>query len=232
VTSVAEHAFEPIRGLPEDLPEGEVILWQGAPVPASLAIRAFHLKALAAYFGLLAAWRGGALAMDGAPAIEAVAGAAWLVLLGAAAGLICGLFGYFAARTTVYTITNRRLVFRVGVALPLTLNIPFRAIHSAGVRVHGDGTGDIVLSLTPPHKIAYLMLWPHARPWRFSRPEPMLRSLKDPAVVAQLLSRALAGAALLPSSTVPVVQADGGAMAPAGGEGSATSAAPRAAAAA
>jgi hypothetical protein len=29
--------FEPIRGLPEQLPEGEHILWQGAPDPRVLA---------------------------------------------------------------------------------------------------------------------------------------------------------------------------------------------------
>ena len=29
--------FEPVRGLPEALPEGEHILWQGSPVPGRLA---------------------------------------------------------------------------------------------------------------------------------------------------------------------------------------------------
>ena len=35
---------------------------------------------------------------------------------------------YFNARATVYTITTRRLVMRIGVALPTTFNLPFKQI--------------------------------------------------------------------------------------------------------
>ena len=34
-------------------------------------------------------------------------------------------------------------------------------------------------------RIAYLHLWPHARRWRFSKPEPMLRCIPDPVHVAE-----------------------------------------------
>ena len=44
-----------------------------------------------------------------------------------------------------------------------------------------------MLSLAGSDRIAYLHLWPHARPWRLKRTEPMLRALADaPAVAAQL----------------------------------------------
>jgi hypothetical protein len=44
--------------------------------------------------------------------------------------------------------------------------------------------------LLPPDRIALLHLWPHARPWRVSRPEPMLRCVPDAAAVARLLTQA------------------------------------------
>ncbi len=60
------------------------------------------------------------------------------------------------------------------------------------------------MQLAEGDSIAYLHLWPHARPWRAARPEPMLRCVPQAAQVAQLLSQAWSqetGAAAL-SSTV------------------------------
>ena len=44
-------------GLPERLPEGETLLWQGRPSWRQLALRAFHVREIAIYFALLLAWR-------------------------------------------------------------------------------------------------------------------------------------------------------------------------------
>ncbi|MGZ2821903.1 photosynthetic complex putative assembly protein PuhB, partial [Pseudomonas aeruginosa] len=82
------------------------------------------------------------------------------------------LLGYLAARTTVYTITSRRLVMRIGIALPMTLNLPFKVIASAAARINSDGTADIPITLVPPNRLAFLILWPHCRPWTLRRPEP------------------------------------------------------------
>ncbi len=51
--------FEPVPGLPEALPEGEHILWQGAPDARHLARDAWGLRWVAGYFVLLAVWRVG-----------------------------------------------------------------------------------------------------------------------------------------------------------------------------
>ena len=48
-----EHEFEPQFGLPERLPAGERILWQGSPDFRALARNAFHLRKLALYFSVL-----------------------------------------------------------------------------------------------------------------------------------------------------------------------------------
>ncbi|MDZ7712682.1 MAG: hypothetical protein U5L06_06050 [Rhodovibrio sp.] len=48
--------FEPIPGLPKRPPEGEEILWQGAPSARSLGRFLFNLRLIALYSGILAAW--------------------------------------------------------------------------------------------------------------------------------------------------------------------------------
>jgi len=49
--------FEPVRGLPEKLPEGEHILWQGAPDVRALAREALGVRWVAGYFAILTIWR-------------------------------------------------------------------------------------------------------------------------------------------------------------------------------
>lgn len=189
---VFEHENEPVPGLPEALPEGEAILWQGAPNWGGIARRALHLRGMAMYFALLGVLRGTAMAAEGVPLGEAVWGGLVMLLVGAVPiGLLAG-FAVLSARTSLYTITNRRIVMRVGVALPMTINLPFALIDKAGVKRHTDGTGDITVSLVPPHRVAWLAVWPHTRSFHVAKPEPTLRALTDSDAAAQILSRALA----------------------------------------
>ncbi|MBT5209757.1 MAG: PH domain-containing protein, partial [Halieaceae bacterium] len=51
--AVREYEYEPINGLPENLPEGESIVWQGAPRWTALANRVFQVRTLALYFAAL-----------------------------------------------------------------------------------------------------------------------------------------------------------------------------------
>lgn len=189
-----EHEGEPVLGLPERLPGGERLLWQGSPRWQSLATRAFHVRALAAYCLILAAWRVGSGLHDGQSLGDVLFGTLFLVpftLL--ALGIPTGL-AWLYGRSTVYTITSRRVVIRCGVALPLTLNLPFRVVGSAALREFPDGTGDLPLALAGGERIGFIFLWPNVRPWRLARPEPMLRAVPDAGRVADILAQALAGA--------------------------------------
>ena len=183
--------IEPVRGLPETPPEGERILWQGRPAWRSLARRWLRTRWVMGWFALLLAWRAGALWAAGAPSVEILAVAVWLAGLGAAAVGVLSLLAWITASNTVYTITNRRVAMRIGVALTVTLNLPFRWIASADLRAHPDGTGDIPLALSGGDKIAWAVLWPHARPWRMKTPEPMLRCVPEAGRVATILADAL-----------------------------------------
>lgn len=187
-----DFAFEPVPGLPALPPEGEIILWQGSPDWRGLAWRAFHLRELTCYFGALVAAQPVLALVQGMPLAATLLPMAWLSLAGSvAAGLLAGL-AYLAARGTVYTITSRRLVLRFGIALPMTINLPFALVGQAGLKLRRGGSGDIPVGLVPGERISYIVLWPHARPWRLARPEPMLRELPEAERAAGILARALA----------------------------------------
>jgi hypothetical protein len=195
--------------LPERLPAGEGILWQGSPAWWPLARRALHLRGLAIYFALLVLWRMAESWREGASALETLASSGMILGL----GLVCLgtllVIGCASAKAALYTVTNQRVVMRVGVALPMTINIPFSAVEAAAVRRYADGTEDIVLTLMEGHRVSWVALWPHTRPWRVSKPEPALRAVPQSAGAAQAIARALAA-----SADQPVTVVDGAASAP------------------
>ena len=198
-----EHEFEAVHGLPEALPAGERLIWQGAPDWKTLAVDALHLRKVAIYFGVLLIWRGASASADGASPLDALwaaAGLAPLALLGL--GLLATI-AWLTARASVYTLTDKRVVLRVGVVLSVTFNLPYTMIESAGLRLQRDGHGDITLALAGSDRIAWLHLWPHARPWQLRRTQPMLRALPQAERVAALLAEALARAAGESAATVP-----------------------------
>jgi hypothetical protein len=191
---MSEYEIEPVPGLPEPLPEGEHILWQGAPRWWRFACSVFHVRMLALYFALLMVWRGGTALADGQSLTESALAGLWLAQLGAVAIGVLLLMAWLYSRTTIYTVTNRRLVLRFGIALPVVVNLPFHKVQSAALRTHADGSGDIPLTLTPGEQMSYLLMWPNVRPWQLGRPRPMLRAIPDAARAADILSAALARA--------------------------------------
>jgi len=191
------------RGLPERLPEGERLLWQGAPDWRRLAQHAFHVRGLAIYFGAIVAYCLASAIFDGKPLRDVAISTA---LLAGAALLPIGFltaYSWLVGRTTVYTVTDQRVVLRFGLALPMTINLPYSKIEAAALKPLANGFGDISLLLNSGDKLAYLVLWPHARPWRLKRPEPMLRAIPEAASVGQMLARALAASADMPAPVAP-----------------------------
>jgi hypothetical protein len=181
--------FEAERGLPAKLPEGERVLWKGAPTTAGLAIRALHVRKVAIYFLLLAFWK----ALSASSAGDAAWRFSFMLLLGGLAIGILWLIARGYARTTVYTLTDKRLVIRNGIAIPVTINLPFARIDEASLKLFDDNSGDIVLTPNRSDRVPAVLLWPHMRPWRLRRPEPMLRSVPDAVHVAALLTAGLKG---------------------------------------
>jgi hypothetical protein len=192
-----------LRGLPGPLPKGERLLWQGAPTTAGIFVRVFHARLVALWF---CAWGVVFMAGTGSPAKAVMTGGA--VLLAGAAGLgLLWVLSWLTHRTSVYTITDRRVVLHTGIALPVTRNLPFAQIESGALRAFTDESGDIPLRLRPGLRIAYLQLWPHVRPWHVSRTEPMLRSVPQAESVVRLLAQALSAYAEEAAPVIPVVVA-------------------------
>jgi hypothetical protein len=186
-----DFAFEPIRGLPETPPEGERILWQGAPCWKGLAIRSFHVRKVAIYFATLAVWSVTEVLYDGGTIAQAAFALGGLAPLAAGALGLLTLFAYLYARTSVFTITSRRVVMRFGLALPMAINLPFTKVDGAAHRQYRDGRGDIPLQLKKGERIAWLHLWPFARPWNLRQPQPTMKALVDSQKAATILADAL-----------------------------------------
>jgi hypothetical protein len=201
-----EYEFEPQFGLPERLPSDEFIVWQGSPDIGALAASAFHVKKLVIYFILLivaCAW----------PALEAGAGAMavlqaikWIAPLSLLGLASVWLVAYMTSRATVYTLTNKRVVMRLGIVLTVTFNLPLKQIASSDVRMLESGFGDITLALQGSDRIAWVHLWPSVRPWRISKPEPTLRAISDVQEVAVKLRDAWTQATGMAANATPSMQ--------------------------
>ncbi len=210
-----EHEFEAAPGLPESLPAGEFILWQGRPDWRVLAVQALHVRKLAFYFaamlGLQALYL---LGEPGAALLRPLLTSLGMALLALA---LLSATAWFAASSALYTLTNKRVVMRVGIVLTLTFNLPLRQIAGAALRPQAGGFGDIALALKGPDRIAWLNLWPHARPWALKNPQPSLRCLPQAAAVGEQIQRAWQAAnpglpvtigALAPAVDTPRFQSD------------------------
>lgn len=183
-----DFAIEPLPGLPAHPPKGEVLLWQGRPQAFALAREALKITWVAGYFVALAVWRG--WAMGGGEALATLAVMLPYLGLGLVACAILYTIAVVQARSTVYTITTARVAMRIGIALTVTLNLPFRQIGAAHLAVKSNGTGTIALQTLGDTRISYLVCWPHVRPWHLNRTQPALRAIPDAARVARLLAEA------------------------------------------
>ena len=192
----------------EAIAADETVLWQGRPATMGLLRSLFHIRAVMGYFVVLAAWNLAASHADGLWASAAFKSALWVTVPAAVAALVLVVMSWLIATTTHYTITDRRVIMQIGVALPIALTLPLKRIVSANVKLNADGSGDIPLSIGR-QKLAYMLIWPHARPWRLKQPEPMLRAVPNVRDVAAILSRALltaspAGEAISLAPAAPV----------------------------
>ena len=179
---------------PTALPKGEALLWQGRPAWWPLAVRAFHVRKVALYFALFMAWRFASIVVDGGTLLSASLAALWLLVPGGiSVGVLCGLALALRAHHAL-PHHERRVLMQFGVALPMTFNVPFRIIGAAELKTYADGTGDIPLALTGKERAAYLLLWPHARPWRAAAPSRCCAPCRMRSASPRLLSKALLAA--------------------------------------
>ncbi len=161
----------------------EKVLWKGRPALGLFARSAFHTVKLGLYFAALVII---ALATGNQTAAMVAAG------LGVALIGLLYLLAWLSVRSTLYILTDVRLILRIGIAIETRVNIPLKQIKSAVLRAHGADYGDIALELDGDRLLGTLILWPHMRPGRYARPQPMLRAVPGAAYLAQLIAEARA----------------------------------------
>lgn len=185
-----EYEFEPQLGLPERLPPDEALIWQGSPDARMLALSAFHVRKVAIYFAVLTALTAWPVWQAQGAWAPVWASVQWWVLAAVVVVATLWALAHWTAKATLYTITTKRVVMRVGVVLTVSFNLPFKQIASADMRLLSQGVGDITLALRGRDRIAWIHLWPSVRAWRLQRPEPTLRAVPKAAEVAEQLRRA------------------------------------------
>jgi len=189
---------EPVRPSADGDPMGtptssEKVLWQGKPDHRTLARTAFHTRSVGIYFVALVAL---SLYLGNYNAALVCS------VLGVMAVAILHSIAWFSARTTLYILTDTRLIMRIGMAIESRINVPLRHVQSAALKSRGNDHGDIVLKLGGERLLGYMLLWPHVRPWQINRPEPMLRAVPQAQHVAELLADACA-------AIVPIARPNG-----------------------
>ena len=180
------------------LPEGtellapdETVLWQGRPTIQGMARRFLHVRAVTGYFAVLAAWTLLSAHADGLRAADALIASFRVVIPAAGVAALLYAIAWILSVSTHYMLTDKRIIMQIGVALPIALTLPLRSIGSADLRLHADGSGDVTVAFSGEDRLAYLLLWPHVRPRRYRRAEPMLRSVRDARALATVLAQAL-----------------------------------------
>lgn len=184
-----DFAFEPVNGLPERPPEHEHILWQGRPDTWALAIEAYKINWITGYFAVVIGWRASVGAVESGAAGAFAFGLPYTILW-ALCMVVLLLMAWVQARSTVYTITTARVAMRIGAALTVTLNLPFRQIANADLRLRKSGAGSISLETLGETQFSYLILWPHLRPGHVRVTKPALRCIPDAETVAGILAEA------------------------------------------
>jgi hypothetical protein len=143
---------------------------------------------------------------------ESATAASFFLVLGAIVCALLLIVGVMQAKSTVYTLTNRRVAMRIGAALTMTLNLPFRKIQSTPIsgrpqERHGHHRAGDDAGGPGEFRLSYVMTWPHVRPWRMKHPEPALRCIPDAAKVAKIFAEAAETAVSQP--VIEVVAKDG-----------------------
>jgi hypothetical protein len=188
---LSEIRVKALKPLPEPLPEGERVLWQQAPAWRPFSRRVFLLDKIAIYFLIIIAWVAVSAYLQDGGMIAVARALSWSVPPALGVLGMIALVAWLYARTSVYTITSKRVVIKSGLALESSTNLPFAKIDRADLKTFRDKTGDIDLEIAGP-RLLYSMVWPHVRFFRLKRPKPVMRGILQPEKVAELLGNALA----------------------------------------
>ena len=158
-----EHEFEAELGLPEPLPRGERMLWQGSPDWRLLAREALHTRLLSIYFTALLAWRALTVWSNGGSLADAGVATLWLLPVAALAIAVLSLLAWLMARTSVYTITDKQKLSpawnaRVGYISPQLIQAEVPDYQNCVFYISGPPAAGISTRSTAPPWLSFLAI--------------------------------------------------------------------------
>ena len=109
-----EHEFEASLGLPEKLPRHEYVIWQGQPDWKQLAVDAFHIRKILVYFAVMLGLQLIHLIDSDITTLDIAKQMGTSVVLASIALGLLAWSAYLSGQATIYTLTNRRIVMRIG----------------------------------------------------------------------------------------------------------------------
>ena len=180
--------FEAPNNILDAIPNGESILWKGRPSLWGFSWNLFGLKWITLYLGILSIVSVArffasdfytAFYVDFLP----------FFLSGIFASII--LIGLAATQTysTVYIITENRVIIKTGAALSFLISMPFKKIKEVNLQKRGASIGTISFELLSEKRVPYISCWPSVRPWKFKRTQPAFSCIGSVDEVATILRK-------------------------------------------
>ena len=185
-----EHEFEAALGLHEQLPRNEYVIWQGQPDWKQLAVDAFHVRKITFYFAFMVFLQCVHLVDTDTAWLDMAKQLGTSICLASIALGLLTWSAYLSSKATIYTLTNKRIVMRIGIVLSLTFNVPLRKIVASDLLILKNQVGNIALGISSDSPIGWLNLWPHVRAWRINAPQPTLRCVPQAERVGQFILQA------------------------------------------
>ena len=194
--------FEVHKNILDAIPEGESILWKGKPSFWGFSWYFFGLKLLAFYLIILSVVFAARLTVT--DFFTAFVGDFLPFLLsGILTSFILMALAKIQSQSSVYIITENRVIIKSGAALSFLISMPFKKIKAVNLQKRKGSLGTISFELNSGKRVPYISCWPSVRPWRFKNTEPAFSCIENVDEVATILRKSvMAGRVSLQAPTI------------------------------
>ena len=182
--------FEVHKNILDAIPEGESILWKGKPSFWGFSWYFFGLKLLAFYLIILSVVFAARLTVTDFFTAFVVDFLPFL-LSGILASCILMALAKIQSQSSVYIITENRVIIKSGAALSFLISMPFKKIKAVNLQKRKGSLGTISFELNSGKRVPYISCWPSVRPWRFKKTEPAFSCIENVDEVATILRKSV-----------------------------------------
>ena len=182
--------FEVHKNILDAIPEGESILWKGKPSFWGFSWYFFGLKLLAFYLIILSVVFAARLTVTDFFTAFVVDFLPFL-LSGILTSCILMALAKIQSQSSVYIITENRVIIKSGAALSFLISMPFKKIKAVNLQKRKGSLGTISFELNSGKRVPYISCWPSVRPWRFKNTEPAFSCIENVDEVATILRKSV-----------------------------------------